>query len=785
MTMLRWPLSAFTIVVACLVFGAVQAHSQRYDPDSLWNLQPPSDTLPRNVFVGTFYGRAYQPAQGLECLEGGNCLPFEGGFGSSMNVFVGADQQFTTFWNVTAALTMHTWDVMMTVRDGNARIRMPDGSIRNLIRELSMQARGTTFGLRVGPEYHRENWRLSLSPTFEFALSKPTWSQSARILEPSGTTYNGGSADTVVVSERAIPNAALVRYGITGLVCYDVNVSGAYTATPSVGFQLMPAAIRSGSDWSDVRWFAGVSIRRSADVIPDTVDRIRTTIRIDTVLATRQGDLPGTLLLSGPEVVTIDTVRTGLLRQIMVDSRRTDTLVTIDPNLAEKLARDRLLDEIKLRESKRPVTTITLGEKTIPLRPRRRQVISIGELTVNPVQSDSSTGKTKVSFTITEEGDTVDYNNREVARELAIRLTAERQDLTFMIMPSVFFDSGSAVLPPRYRQVARRSNYAGANENASQHDVNLDILNIMGQRLDSLKEKLVVRGYSDESSEGASCELARARALAVVNYLRSVWGVDTSRIVLDLGTGSCAPNPASFGGSARGRAENRRVEFLSDDNQYFMPVQRVSFITKPSWDMSKATVNIEDTEDPVAEWEISYTQSDRLLESRRGLGLFRPATLSLSDRTLDSLSKDPILVTFHLKTVSGNETDADLEIPVDKLEKVRKFDNLSLAMFAVRSTDLSSRDIELLRTFAARLSAGDRVAILGYSDDLGSITKNQQLSQKRAESVAEQLRALRPDCVITRVEGLASNRYPIGVDSYEYPELRFMSRTVQLVVEKN
>lgn len=768
---------------AILIFASASMTAQRYDSDSLWNLQPLADTLSRDVFIGSTYGRAYHYASGLECLEGGNCVPFEGGFGSSVTMIAGADQNVLPFWNITASLTMHMWDVLMTVKDGAARVRMPDGSIVNLIRELSMEARGTTFGLRIGPEYHREGWRLSLSPTFEFALVQPRWTQSATIIEPSGIRYPDGTTTTVVVPETNITNASVFRYGLTGMIGRDVDIAGILTITPSIGFQVMPSRIRSGADWSDVRWFGGVVIRRDADQLPDTVDRIRTSIRIDTVFATRQSEQPGTLLSAGIESIVTDTVRNGLLRQITIDARRTDTLITLDPTLNQRLAEIRKSEERKMEAAKRPITTISLGDRTIVLRPKQSQ-ITVGGVDITARVSDSLGGNADITYYITEEGDTVDYRNRQVAKELAVRLTAERQDLTFMIMPTIFFDSGSAAMPARYRQIPSKFEYKGATENIAQHEVNLDILNIMGQRMDSLSETIIVRGFADESSEGGSCDLARARAVGVVSYLTQIWGINPERIRIEVGTGSCSPDPASFGGNPRGRAENRRVEFLSEDYQYFMPVEKINFVTKPSWDMSKATVNIVDTEDPVSEWEITYSQSDRVLEARRGLGTFKPTTLSLSDQTLDSLNRDPIVVTFHLKTISGNETDAELEIPVDKLDRIRKFENLSLAMFAVRSTDLSARDLELLKLFASRLDAGDRVAILGYSDDLGNPQRNQQLSQRRAESVATLLRSLRPDCVVTRVEGLASTRYPIGVDSYELPELRFMSRTVQLVVEK-
>ncbi|HBB25748.1 MAG TPA: hypothetical protein DCZ59_05730, partial [Bacteroidetes bacterium] len=159
--------------------------------------------------------------------------------------------------------------------------------------------------------------------------------------------------------------------------------------------------------------------------------------------------------------------------------------------------------------------------------------------------------------------------------------------------------------------------------------------------------------------------------------------------------------------------------------------------------------------------------------------------IALDDSTLRTLSPEAVIVSMKVYTQSGDSMETDMEIPVGQFKKDIKFSSLSLAMFSVRSTELGKRDLELLKTFASRLDAGDRVAVIGYADDLGDAAKNQQLSLGRANTVADQLRILRPDCVVTRVEGMGSSRFPIGVSSYDTPEQRFMSRTVQIVLEKN
>ncbi|MEN9282500.1 MAG: hypothetical protein RL594_1435 [Bacteroidota bacterium] len=777
-------LHLLVVSIVLLYASTAECRAQRFDADSLWYTQPPADSIFRTLAVGGTFGQAYHYTPGLECLEGGNCTPFDGGFGSVISFSVGADQAVLPYWNISASLSVTMWNASMSVRDASARVRMPDGSIANLVRELSLESKGTTLGLTVGPQYHREGWRLSLGPTLEMNIAEPLWQMRGRIVEPQGVRYPGGSATTTIVQEAPITNTSSLRYGLAAFVGKDLAISKKISITPTVGVQYLPSSLRQSSSWTDVRWIGQVHLRIEANDLPDTVERIRQTLIVDTIIATRAGQRADTLLVEGIPSVRADTVHDGLLRKISATIRRTDTLITIDPGLEQKMAEARRIQQLQIEESKRPITTITLGEKTLTLKPKRQISISIGGVEASTRDVDLPDTKGDITYYITEEGDTVDYRNRSVAKDLAIRLTAERQALTFMVMPSIFFDSGSAILPQRYRQISSRIGYEVERDLNSQHDVNLNILNILGMRMDSISENLIIRGFADETSEGADCELARSRALAVINYLTAVWGVSPERLRLEIATTSCAPDPASFGGTARGRQENRRVEILSEDNEFFQPIQKVNVVTKPEGDLSRATIDVSDLEDPVSDWEIAYRQGDRIIEQRRGLGAFRGTSLSLSDNVLDSLTKDPIIITIRLRTVSGGDTETDIEIPVVDFEKSKKFESLSLAMFAVRSTDLGKRDLELLKTFADRLDSGDRVAVLGYSDDLGNPTQNLRLSELRARAVADRLRSLRPDCEVVRVEGLASGRYPIGVTSYELPEQRFMSRTVQLVLER-
>jgi outer membrane protein OmpA-like peptidoglycan-associated protein len=772
--------------VSCWFIGffflTVQADAQRFDDDSLWNRQPPSDTVHRSLFTSSQFGGMYHLASGLECLEGGRCTPFEGGLGSLYGQSVGAEQQIMPYWLASASLSVYSWNGMMQVKDGSARVRMPDGSITNIERELTMETRGTSLALGVGMTYFRDAWRLSASPVMEMFVGDPVWTQSGRILSPAGVNYPNGSTSTVIVPEVAIPTTTAVRFGLAASVGRDVQLSGGLTLTPSVMVQYTPTSFVTGASWNDVRWMGSIAVRMNADDLPDTVIRIRTYRKIDTIFVTRQGATNSSVLEFGPIRIKADTTIVELIRQITITEERTDTLVTFDPLLESKQAIAKRIEDLKLEESKRLIAIITLGDKSLPLKTRRVQPSIDSALGTSIDLLGTSDGMADLMKRIAEDEDSI--LNRKVADDLAIRLATERQELTFMILPFIFFDSASAAIPRRYRQLSSTEGYDPARDVSGQHELNLDILNIMGARIDTSKASIIIRGFADETSEGASCELARARAQTVVDYLKNVWRIPPERLRLEVAQGSCSPNPASGGNSVRGRQENRRVEIFSEDNQFFQPVQKVNVIVRPSWDMSQARVNIVNETDPVSTWETSFIQGSRLIASTKGEGPVNETALSIPDRLLDSLTDQPIIVVLNVRSIGGLEWETMIEIAVDAFQKDIKYENLSLAMFAVRSTELGARDLELLKDFAAPLDSGDRVAVIGYSDDLGNPLRNQQLSLRRAEVVADRLRTLRPDCVITRVEGIASMRFPIGVTSYELPEQRFMSRTVQLMVER-
>ena len=282
-----------------------------------------------------------------------------------------------------------------------------------------------------------------------------------------------------------------------------------------------------------------------------------------------------------------------------------------------------------------------------------------------------------------------------VLATFSMRVASERQSQLFSLLPYIFFDSASAVIPNRYNRLTTRASYQQSWSAADQHAVYCDILNIIGSRLHSSSDTLYLIGYADSTSEGGSCTLAQERANSIKQYLQRVWNIDDQRLIVKDPKAPCVPNDVRVGAHALARQENRRVELRT-----------------------------------------SSIHGDRL--------------------------------SSNAEATANNNVHAQQRV--------------SLAMFSIGSAMLSRRDSLLLREFAQELKTGDKIRVYGYTDNIGPASLNIGLSQQRANVVSDHIQSLRPDCVVESAVGLGSHRFPQGIRSYQFPEQRFMSRTVQVEV---
>lgn len=724
-----------TLVAASAILHAqIDTTGLRFD----WSYD--ADTTTRAVFGEFRAGPALHLTPELRCLEDGSCVPFTGGFGFSLGGALGYEHRIMPAWSIIGTAGVHVWNASMTATDASLRVRLGTGEVVPLTRELALSAGGTRIDASIGMQYQSDQWRFSLAPLLMMNMGDPTWKQESRILEPPGIRYPDGSTSQVVVPTTAIANAVGFRVGVRTTAGYDIPVSKTITLTPSLMLSYSPMSIVSSASWSDLAMQAGVQLRIDASRYPDTIVRRQRIERIDTVLAKRfsESGRRGQQYVMGVDTVTYDTLHRELVRYDLTLLRRVDTLLTLD----------------------RPTKlNVKLGKRAVSLINKRQL----------------------------EGADTAMINeqNRVIAREMAVELTMRQTNMTFATMPFVFFDSAEAQIPNRYRTIDETAEYVPGRFAKGQHDIALDVMNVMGYRLARQTDTIVIRGFADRVSESADCDLARRRAESVQRYISTAWKVDPARLKIEVAQGTCSPESESNPINAGGREENRRVEFFAANREYFMPVVFIDLQTLITTNLDSMSLELDDTDDPVVRWQTEFIQGDNLLFRRAGNGAIDTSSLAFPREAKDKLNADavdPIFINFAAYTRDDDTIIAQLEIPVEKITDRIKLKSLSLAMFSVRSSDISDRDRDLVAAFAERLSPGDKVSAFGYTDELGSSDLNQQLAIKRARNAAATLAKLRPDVIITKVEGVANARFPVGVTSYAMPEQRFMSRTVQLEV---
>jgi outer membrane protein OmpA-like peptidoglycan-associated protein len=367
---------------------------------------------------------------------------------------------------------------------------------------------------------------------------------------------------------------------------------------------------------------------------------------------------------------------------------------------------------------------------------------------------------------------------------------------TFPLLNYVFFDQGSSTIPQRYTRLTS-ADVSAFDESAIEGDA-LDFyynaLNVIGSRMNaSPAARITVTGYhSNSGSERNANQLAKGRAEAVRDYLRTVWNVDDARITLASGA---LPPVASSSRDTMGQSENRRVEITSEDGQLLRPVTFVRRIASviPETVQFTTTVNAEEGLDS---WRMS-TEQNGVLFDQRGASQHEaritwnwknrtgelPASsgtlstrLLIQDKAGDSYVTEPVSIAVReVKRESRKNVMVEGGITVEKI---------SLILFPFDVAEPGPRNESIMNEYVyPRVTDEARITVSGYTDVIGSEDYNLKLSQQRADAVRT--------VILGRLGQEASERVnAIGlgetspVFSNDTPEGRFYNRTVSLRIER-
>ena len=148
------------------------------------------------------------------------------------------------------------------------------------------------------------------------------------------------------------------------------------------------------------------------------------------------------------------------------------------------------------------------------------------------------------------------------------------------------------------------------------------------------------------------------------------------------------------------------------------------------------------------------------------------------------LSGEPVNVELTVNGIRRSTASASTQLAVRKDTANVELERLTLTLFEVASDEISAIAEEQIKSFVENVPAGSTEIVRGFADMLGNADFNKKLSQKRAESVCETIRKHLRKRVDLQCNDIATDRFPPGIESYNTPEERFLSRTVQIEVKK-
>lgn len=368
----------------------------------------------------------------------------------------------------------------------------------------------------------------------------------------------------------------------------------------------------------------------------------------------------------------------------------------------------------------------------------------------------------------------------------------------YPLLNSIFFEEGSSVIPDRY--IPLSNDYISSFNDTTIAGGTLDkyyhVLNIYGFRLKQHPDtKITLVGCNDNitDKEKGNLELSKARATAVYNYLRDVWGISEDRMKIESRN---FPEVKSNPKDSLGLQENRRVEVRCDDWRIMKPVFEVDPKTFPQPVTMEFITTNGIADDIIASKRIEITRNG---QSWNNLSNLATKTNSFEYNWKNTSGKYPVVpdnapyvAQLIVTTKSGAECKSDpIEIPVyHATTSDRKIvtgadstqENYSLILFPFNSADAGPLNERIMNDYVyGRVYPTSNIQVIGHTDIIGLYETNKKLSEKRAGTVYNGINK-----VSKRKYGNL-DRSGVGEDNPLYnndlPEGRFYNRTVQVLIQ--
>jgi outer membrane protein OmpA-like peptidoglycan-associated protein len=347
----------------------------------------------------------------------------------------------------------------------------------------------------------------------------------------------------------------------------------------------------------------------------------------------------------------------------------------------------------------------------------------------------------------------------------------------------VFFDHERSTIDARYaaltRESAKRFSINDLHRSGTL-EVYYQLLNIVGKRMNDYPDATVtlVGCNSNTAEERDNQQLSRSRALAVRDYLSSVWGIDTARLAVQARN---LPEHSAYASDSDGIAENRRVEIQSTEWNILAPVETEETVRL----FEPGTLRCALPAATAARWTLTIRDGNDEVFRSRGNGM-PPSTFEIpsKDITLGASTVDRTLkMSLTLAQASGDTRTIEAgNIAVHTMSSAdarfesrggRRMQRFNLILFDFDSPALNAYHRRVIDIIHNRMITPASIHITGYTDRMGEADYNLRLSGGRARSAAE---ALGEKGI--KNEGLGETR----MFDNDLPEGRCYNRTVEVEV---
>ncbi|MBS1914561.1 MAG: OmpA family protein [Bacteroidetes bacterium] len=366
------------------------------------------------------------------------------------------------------------------------------------------------------------------------------------------------------------------------------------------------------------------------------------------------------------------------------------------------------------------------------------------------------------------------------------------------LVPAVFFQADASRFADRYARLTPDA----ANRFRPDDMVGLDLLTIQHHMLDVIGFRLRndtsarITLYGS-TARGEDPAIARERSRDVQKYLMETWAIPQERIIISQSVGMMERSNET---TDDGRDDNRRVEIIANRDGVLAPAVTEQIVREFDPPVIKLAPSYE-AEAGVKSWDLSLTQQGRSIAhySNRDSGMLAAPemTWNLASQKIDS-GLAPLTATITVEDSTGAVVTAHNQMPLQLERRVSVVDgrivrqgdmeqvSYTLVGFNYDSPDPGRQNEIAVREIADIVQPGATVTITGYTDRIGELQRNVELSAQRASRVASLLRA-RLDA--RHLKGVQVKTAAGGIDALRFgndvPEARMLSRGVGIVVEQS